>query len=171
MNEILTQARLKELVLYDRNTGIFTWKASRIGCRKGDTAGCTNKHIGYKVIGIDKKLYMLHRLAWLYEHGELPKDQIDHINQNKLDNRIYNLREATYKTNGKNVPIGKANTSGTIGVSFNKKHKIWRANIKVNQKQITLGSFINKNDAIEARKHAEKLYGFHENHGQRKHYG
>ena len=166
----LTQQHLKELLHYDKETGIFTWKISRCNSIKiGDEAG--NKHnAGYLIIGISilsvPKRYLSHRLAWLYVYGEFPKEHIDHVNHDRKDNRIDNLREATQKHNCRNASKYKTNKSGINGVNWHKRVKKWRAEIKVNGKKIHLGYSTDKNEAICARLHANKLYKFHANHGK-----
>lgn len=160
---MLTQERLKELLKYDSNTGIFTWIKASQGIKASSQAGC--KANGYILIGIDYQLYQAHRLAWLYIYGSLPKKQIDHINHNRADNRIINLREVTHQENTKNAPKRKTNTSGVTGVSWDKDTNKWRSQITINGKATYLGIFSDKLDAICARKSAENKNGFHKNHG------
>ena len=95
-----------------------------------------------------------HRLAWFFVYGEWPQKQIDHINGNKSDNRISNLRLATASQNLSNKGITKSNTSGYKGVSFNRTKKKWMASIKVNKKSINLGYFLTPEEASEAYKAA-----------------
>ena len=165
----LTQQQLKELLNYEKDTGIFTWKNPRANrCKPGDIAGAINR--GYLLIGITVDgialLYGAHRLAWLYEYGRFPNKDIDHINHDKSDNRISNLREVNHITNMKNQKIRSTNKSGFTGVSWDKNLKKWRAMITVNRTNMHLGCFTDKNDAIEARLHANRLYKFHPNHGK-----
>ena len=161
---MITQERLKEMLDYDPETGVFTWIAkpcSRICI--GAIAGC-NSH-GYMVIGLDGVLHMAHRLAWLYMRGGFTKDQIDHINHIRNDNRWVNLREVTHLENKRNLPQRSNNTSGVIGVSWNKLERKWQATIKVNYRNKSLGYFKDKFEATCARKSAQNRYGFHPNHG------
>lgn len=111
---ILTQSKLHELFFYNADTGIFTNKSNRF---IGKQAGTLQKR-GYSTIGIDGKRYYAHRLAWLYKNGELPSNEIDHINGVKSDNRIDNLRLATRSQNASNRPIQSNNTSGHIGITW-----------------------------------------------------
>jgi hypothetical protein len=154
----LTQARLKERLHYDPDTGIFTWvkpsfmRPDFVGKAAG---GDVN---GYVSICIDRKNYPAHRLAWLYVHGRWPDSEIDHINRNRSDNRIRNLREATHAENLRNMSMGKNNTSGVLGVSWDSKNQKWRAHITVNAKFKSVGRFVHKEDAISARRAAAEKY-------------
>ena len=164
---MLTQKKLKELLEYNEKTGVFRWKVYKSSnSQKGDIAGTINKD-GYVIIQIDGKRYKAHRLVFLYMIGTFPKEQVDHLNHTKDENRWCNLREVTSSENQRNRSISKNNTSGTIGVRWSKKDKRWIAYIRVNyKKNIYLGSFKNKKEAIKARKEAEIKYGFHKNHGK-----
>lgn len=153
---ILTQARLKELLHYDPNTGLFKRRVTASNNAKaGSIAGCVSKFLGYRLIGVDRKPYYAHRLAWLYVHGTLPPDQIDHINRVKTDNRICNLRLATDAENRQNMPMPSSNTSGHVGVHWFKRCQKWTAYIQIDKKTISLGYFNDIDDAIAARKAAE----------------
>lgn len=153
---MLTQTRLKELLQYDPETGVFTWIASkRKNTRAGQVAGCLNKVIGYVQIKIDRCRYYGHRLAWLYVNGEFPPNDIDHINRVRSDNRFCNLRLASHAENMQNRSMHRNNTSGHMGVSWDKQHQKWMAHIKFNEKTINLGRFHSINEAVSARKSAE----------------
>ena len=156
---MLTQVELKSLLDYNSITGLFKWKNlnySTTGCINGD---------GYINIKINNKIYLAHQLAVLYITGIFPIDQVDHGNHIRSDNRWSNLSEATYASNSKNKSKAKNNTSGVTGVRWNKRDKRWVARIKVNGKQLHLGNFKNKTDAIAARLAANTEYNFHVNHG------
>ena len=154
----LTAEKLRELLNYDPDTGIFTRKVSTSNRVKvGDAAGCPNGD-GYLRIMVQSRLYQAHRLAWLYMHSNWPNDQIDHINRNRSDNRIANLREVTNKQNLQNAGKYSHNTSGHPGICWNKQNSKWRATIKHNQKLIHLGYFANIEEAVAARKAAERHY-------------
>jgi hypothetical protein len=156
---MLTQARLKELLLFDDAAGRFVWRLSGRKHIAGEYAGCIKPH-GYEMIGIDYARYYSHRLVWLYHHGEWPRSQIDHINGNRSDNRIINLREASHTENQRNRGRQKNNHSGTNGVHWASREQRWIAKIKVHQKTRQIGAFLEKNEAIAARKAAEtKLFG------------
>lgn len=157
MKSNLAHARLTELLNYDPETGIFSWKVDRQRVRKGDTSGYPDK-AGYLQIGIDGRLYLAHRLAWFYVNGSWPKLEIDHINRDKADNRICNLRLATRRENILNKAPSKVNNSGVTGVYWNKSAGKWHAQIYSNGKRFSLGMFTQKESAIEARKQAEIIH-------------
>ncbi len=149
----ITQSELKEILHYDPETGVFT-RIKRMGKRGkiGDEAGTkdTGGYICIKIFGTSHKA---HRLAWLYVHGKfptLPKNMIDHINGNKDDNRIINLREATHSQNMANTK--SYSSSGYKGVS--KSGKKWRAQITIDNKPIYIGTYDTKEEAHEAYKQA-----------------
>ena len=149
--------RLKELLNYDSETGIFTWKDSGRAKRKNLVAGTTNK-FGYVNICIDKNLFPAHRLAWFYVHEYMPNLVIDHKNGNPTDNRISNLREVTVSENIQNQgkpPI--TNTTGFLGVSFFRRDNKYRASIQVNKKNIHIGLFSTPEEAYEAYLSAKDL--------------
>lgn len=161
--KIITQSELKELYNYDPLTGIFTYNNPLPRCRfkHGDVAGSLSR--GYVRMRVQGKNYRAHRLAWLYMFEVWPKHQIDHINHDRSDNRINNLREATHQENQRNRSVNKNNTSDVCGVNW--EDCKWRSRITIDRKNISLGRFIDKFEAICARKSAENLYGFHSNHG------
>lgn len=150
----LTQKRLHELLIYVPESGVFTWRVSRGSRSQGSTAG-TPDAIGYSLIRIDGTFYKAHRLAWMYVNGEFTPHGIDHINRNKSDNSIANLRPATQMQNLQNQSISKRNTSGYQGVNWHSQRKKWRAEIAVNKKTYHLGLFENISDAIFARDSAK----------------
>jgi hypothetical protein len=163
----ITQDIIKNELNYNPETGIFTRRITRSNrAMAGSIAGTMRKNSGYIIIGINNVQYYAHRLAYIYVYGDQDSDfQIDHINHNRRDNRICNLRLSDFLQNSKNRPISKANKTGIIGAHFCKKTKKYEATITVNKKRIYLGGFLNLEDAAKARKKAEQNYGFHENHG------
>lgn len=164
---MLTQKQLKEVLHYCPDSGVFTWKVSKHNRVKlGAIAGSIDAH-GYRVIRVSLEIYKSHRLAFLYQNGNLPKNQVDHINGNKSDNRIKNLRQVSNKENAKNQKLRVTNTSGVVGVSFHSIYKKWQASICCNYKYVYLGRFKDFFEAVCARKSAEVRFGFHENHGRR----
>lgn len=146
----LTQSSLMEVLHYDPNTGVFTWRVSSARRIKvGDVAG---RQItgGYWRIHIRGKGYPAHHVAWLYVFGVWPKDKLDHINQCRLDNRIENLREADGSLNRQNTTLQRNNTSGFKGVSRRRSAKRWHAEIMVNKRAIRLGWFDTPEEASRA---------------------
>ena len=144
--------RLHELLAYDKVSGVFTWKVGRPKSSKGAIAGSTDK-FGYVSIRIDGVLQKAHRLAWFMHYGKLPDKHIDHINGNKSDNRIENLRQADDFLNGQNQRRPhKDGCSGFLGVTFDKSKKLkpWKAQIYVNNKVTHIGNFENSEDAHTA---------------------
>lgn len=136
--KMLTQARLKELLHYDRETGLFSWVVKRNGSRP--TVGSVNSR-GYLIIGIYGRVHSSHRLAWLYVTGSWPQLAIDHIDGNKTNNSWANLREASPAQNAANKGRPSTNTSGYKGVSWHKHHQKWQAQIRKDGKLRHLGEF------------------------------
>ncbi len=161
----MTRKELSKLVHYNPKTGSMTWKKSRGSVSAGMPLKSKHKD-GYFMAWVNKKLYLVHRLAWLYVTGEFPKQEIDHINGDRTDNRIKNLQDVSKTENQKNASIRIDNTSGMTGISFRKQTKKWRAYINHNSKIIYLGQFVKKEDAIKIRKEANKKYNYHEGHGK-----
>ena len=155
---MLTKQLLMELLIYDSRTGVFIWREDRGRlAKKGQTAG-TQNCFGYIEITIKGKRYRAHRLAFLYMAGKLPKDEVDHINTIRNDNRWENLREATRSENSRNGPIRKKNKAGYKGVCWHKRDLIWRAQITVNYKVLHLGNFIIEEEAALAYNEAALKY-------------
>ena len=167
-SEELTQERLKSLLNYNPETGEFTWLVSRRSDLVGKIAGYPSPYGSgkfYIKIRIDGRLYPAHRLVWLYTYGVWPENQIDHIDQESLNNRLSNLRDVSRDENLKNKKAYKNNSTGVTGVYFHNGSQKWAAQIHVNGKQIHLGYFDLKADAITTRKNADVKYDFHPNHG------
>jgi hypothetical protein len=136
---MLNHEDILRMFKYDPDTGHLEYIERRQGRRFGPL-GAKDKD-GYMLTGINYKKYPLHRVIWLYVYGEWPTKFIDHINGDKTDNRISNLREATNAENMRNVGKQAHNTSGLKSVSFHNLRKKWRATISVNKKSIHLGLF------------------------------
>lgn len=155
-------------ISYDPNTGEFYWKPRKIIKIQDKTwnakfaykqAGYIRKN-GYRSIVIEKKEYMCGRLAWFLINKKWPKEEIDHINLNKIDDRISNLREATRFQNASNKFLQSNNTSGFRGVWKRKNLNSWCAEICKEGKRIKLGSFSSPEKAYEVyKKAAAKLHG------------
>lgn len=156
---MITQNLLKEFLHYDFETGIFNWKTkpSKKTCI-GDIVGRINK--GYIEIKICGRRYFAHRLAWLYVYGNLPKNKIDHIDHDPLNNRIDNLRDVTNAENIQNqIRCQKNNkSSGLLGVSWHKRERKYRAQIRVFGKNKYLGVFDTAEEAHNAYIDAKRIY-------------
>ena len=157
--KILTQDRLKELLHYNANTGVFTWRATRRAALANAIAG-TRSVKNYIMVSVDAKVYSAHRLAWLYTHGVWPTSELDHINRTRDDNRIANLRLADRYINTRNTETRKDRLSGIKGVRWHKTQARWESRIQHNHKPITIGYYGNLQDAVQARKIAEILLGW-----------
>lgn len=145
-----------------KNAGICNWWNSRYSGKK---IGYMRKD-GYLEFAIDNKLYLVHRVIWAVVTGLVP-DQVDHIDHNRSNNTWRNLRVVSPAQNRMNMKLHSDNTSGIMGVSWSKISQKWHSYITVNKKRINLGFFDDINDAKTERMKAERLHGFHENHGER----
>lgn len=141
---------LKECLSYDPVTGLLTWKKS-IGqnVRTDQQAGYLNPR-GYIQIQFKGKNHRAHRLAWYLHYGTCPKDQLDHVNGNRSDNRIENLREASNRENSQNRILHR--DGRLFGCCFHKARKKWQAQIKINGKTKHIGYFNTELEAHEAYK-------------------
>lgn len=160
---LLTQTRLKELLSYDPETGIFTWvKTVSNRAPAGKTAGADGH--GYRDIRLYGRLYKAHRLAWLYMTGDWPLDQIDHINGTRSDNRWVNLRAATLTENNRNIGTQVNSTTGYKGVS--KHGSNYRAECYADGHRIRKSGFLTP-EAAHAwlNPQRSKLHGEFANHG------
>lgn len=167
----------RKLLDYDPETGILTWRVRDSEMFKSDlVAASWNERFagkqaggltsgGYICVRILRAQLMAHRLAWFITHGTEP-ESLDHINGDTADNRLCNLRAVTHSENTRNAARRCDNTSGACGVKWHWQARLWTARITVDGKRMSLGYFRNKEDAIAARKAAERKYGFHENHGR-----
>jgi hypothetical protein len=120
---------------------------------------------GYIAVGLFNKKYRAHRIIWVMVHGVEPIT-IDHINGDRSDNRLVNLRSVNHQTNLRNTKRSKANTSGATGVKWRGNTQKWQAIIRNGNKQVSLGYFEDMREAIAARKKAEAELGYHPNHGR-----
>ena len=154
---MLTHERLLELVDYSPETGIFTNRIKRSNVSPaGKILGTTNAS-GHLVAQLDKKMYLLHRLAWFYCFQEWPEDIIDHIDRNPKNNALDNLREATKITNSYNSKIRSDNTIGIKGVYYDKRRNKFYSQIVANKIKTFLGYFSCKEEAAEAYRNAAIL--------------
>lgn len=144
--------------LFEYRDGHLYWKQARGRVTVGTRAGTINS-VGYYITTVDGKKCLNHRIIYTMHHGVVP-EYIDHINRNKLDNRIENLRSCTQSENMYNQTLAKHNTSGARNVSWSKLHNKWVVHIAVNKRQTHLGLYddfeLAELVAIEAR---NKYYG------------
>jgi hypothetical protein len=141
---------------------VFSYQDGEL-IRKGKVAGSINKR-GYRCIYLDTKIYKAHRLIFLYHHGYLP-EQVDHVDGNKLNNRIENLRAANNSVNMMNRGLMKNNTSGSKGVFWCKDYQKWRVAVRINKKLRSFGRFedieLAELVAIEVRNKYHKEFANH----------
>ena len=173
----LTAEQLRSILDYDPDTGLFRWRKGIDHWRAGMLAGTKMRTratgsdyvvigIGttsrgvydreYIAIGVRKRVYRAHRLAWLHVYGEWPDRQVDHINTDSLDNRIVNLRLATTAENSRNRGLRADNTSGIKGVSWSKRSQKWLAHLGHNGKLLHLGLFDTIEEARAVREEAAR---------------
>lgn len=149
---------------FEYKDGKLFWKVTRGAIKSGWEAG-TDHGSGYKVVMLNGKSHRVHRIIFAMHHGYLP-EEVDHINGNKSDNRVENLRAATTSQNGMNKGVSSANRSGVKGVSWNKNDRQWKARVCVSGVEKYIGGFKDKNSAeaavISAR---NQLHGEFANHG------
>jgi len=180
---MVTAEIARQLLNYNPDTGKLTWKErdiswfSQKGKRTAEHAMrnwnsrcagklafeclCQTSYLQGTLLG---QRLLAHRLIWLMQFGEWPKN-IDHINGNRSDNRIANLRDVDISVNNKNLGLRKTNKSGFSGVCWDRFRGMWAAEIKDNGRKVYLGRFVNIEDAVAARKEAEIHFGYHINHG------
>lgn len=162
----LTIDLIKHLFDYDKETGNLIWKVSNSPKQAiGDIAGYLHTSLGYIRVGINNKKYYAHRLIFLYHKGYLPKT-IDHVNGDRRDNRIENLRAVTASQNQHNRKLNSNSTSGYKGVSYDTRSNKWCAYIRLEHKRIHLGCHNTPEEADKVVRAArEELHGSFANHG------
>ena len=157
--EYIGADRLKEILGYDPETGVFTWRVAT-GRRNtpGKTAGCRTAN-GYTRIRADSCEYLAHRLAWLYAHGVAPDRPIDHIDGNKKNNAISNLRLTSCSLNGQNQRAAMShNRSGFLGVSLERQTGKFKASINISGKNVTLGRYQTASEAHRVYLQAKRVH-------------
>lgn len=155
---------LRAMIAYDPETGILTWKQRNRGLT-GKQVGCAERGMKYRRVHLNGVMMLAHRVALAIHYGEWPQGQIDHINGDRVDNRLCNLRVVTASENLRNKRKYGNNKSGRVGVMWHKLTGKWGATISAHGEPCWLGTFDTKEAAIEAREAAERRLGFHENHG------
>ena len=174
---------LKKLLCYEPDNGKLFWKERDISFfQSGKQSAQHNCRIwnakfagreaftaiskGYRVGALLGQNYLAHRVIWALCFGTFPDNQIDHINGDRSDNRLENLRSVSNRENCKNQGSRSDNSTGVTGVYWFKRDSRWVASICADGTQIHLGYFDKFDDAVSARKAAERKYGFHPNHGR-----
>jgi len=162
MRPMPTLEQLQELLNVNAETGEVVWRVARNSrggfVKPGVAAGWNDSH-GYRTVTVMQRDIKLHRLVWLFVHGKWPVGQIDHVNGNRSDNRISNLREASATVNTQNYHgLRRHNTSGVTGVYWDKRRTVWVAQISASKKHIHLGQFASKDEAAAAVKAARSKY-------------
>ncbi|MBJ9837899.1 HNH endonuclease [Citrobacter portucalensis] len=174
---------LRECFLVEPSVGVLYWKERPLSHHKnekyfkawssrfkGKPVGWLGKN-GYLYVTLNNKKYLVHRIVWALSNGHWPPNEIDHIDVNRANNSISNLREVTREQNHMNRALingpSRTNKTGCHGVTWHKKSGKWMAKIIYQNKSHYLGIFDDVEDAISARKAAEIQFGFHENHGTR----
>jgi len=149
----LTYRRMREVVRYDRRSGLFYWKVSTGKVKRGEIAGHTDSS-GYTKISIDGVKYFAHRLAWFYCFKVWPQKNIDHIDRCRSNNQIKNLRDVGQSLNGLNGSLRRNNSSGHTGVSYDPRRGTWVAYINKDGKKTHLGAYDSPKIAAQAREAA-----------------
>ena len=170
---------LRQLIDYDPETGALVWRVrdvsfftdgekpaiavmnawnSRLAGKPALKSKGFNGYFNGSIFG---KTYLAHRVAWAIHSGAWPEREIDHINGDRSDNRISNLRSVTSKENSENMAIRSDNKSGAVGVCWNARRSRWVAQVSINGKQKHIGYFKSKDEATQARAKASAEYGYH----------
>lgn len=165
---------LRQRLAYAPDTGALTWlhcagiRATWNTKFAGRQAGYVMPSTGYVTVSINNARYLAHRVAWAIHFGEDPLTaEIDHINGDRQDNRIANLRCVSRRVNARNQALRTNNTSGRLGVYWEDCRRRWHAQIMVDGNCIFLGRYCEYSEAVSAREAAEIQHAFHENHGRR----
>lgn len=179
-----SQEVLRQLLDYDPETGVLRWKERGLdlfkdsgwgreySCRAwnaryaGEEAFTTVNSNGYRHGTIHGRFFSAHRVIWAHVNGHWPMGEIDHINGDRSDNRLANLRSVGPCQNRQNMRRSTRNTTGVVGVGIHKASGKWHARITASRRPISLGYFDTFEEAVRARKEGEAKYGFHPNHGR-----
>lgn len=171
-------ALLRQLLRYEPETGRLFWLPRPVELfankrtwkiwnkRYAEKEAFTYVSNGYKTGRIFDRPHFAHRVAWAIAYGESPVMEIDHIDGDRANNRLANLRHVSGADNQRNKSLNKNNASGFLGVCWDKGRGQWMARISHEGRAVPLGRFDNKDDAISARSAALVQYGYHPNHGR-----
>lgn len=155
---MISHARLVDLLRYDPETGVFSWKnPPNVRFEVGDIAGSLGDD-GRWHVKVDGRRYLASRLAWFYMTGVYPDVIVDHENRDKTDDRFSNLRLAVKRQNCENCGLYSNNTSGVKGVELDKRTGKWRASFRFNRKRYSLGAFIELDEATEIAIFAREFF-------------
>lgn len=181
---IPTPEELRQLLRYEPETGKLFWLPRDVSwfestarpashacanwnsCHAGKEAFTATDHGGYKVGTVLYRVLLAHRVAWAIQTGCWPEKQVDHVNGDRSDNKLINLRSVDRVENMKNMKRPSTNTSGHVGIRRDTRIDKWTARICVNYRDHYIGSYDDIKSAIDARKAAEAFFGFHQNHGR-----
>lgn len=180
-----TPDELRQLLRYEPDTGKLFWRErlpDSVNCARESTRVriCRNWNArfageevrqsptirGHAYVAINCVKLLTHRVIWAIYHAEWPRHEIDHINGNRVDNRLCNLRDIPHQENMKNVALNRDNKSGHHGIWWDDKRGKYQAFIADKSKRIALGRFNTIEEAVAARGAAELVLGFHRNHGR-----
>ena len=151
-------SELRDRLRYDAETGHLYWVAPKSNrLRPGQRAGCKMVN-GYQKIALYQEQMYIHHIVWYLTHGEWPTEMIDHINGDRSDNRVENLRLANQSQQNFNMGLRESNKTGVTGVAICSKTGRFRAYLTLGRKQIYLGNHVTLDAAVAARKEAEAKY-------------
>ena len=154
--KVLTQEEVRQLLDYDPETGELRWREWKQGRKMGKAVGMSVGSAGYRQIRINGKGYLTHRLIWLWRYGYFPENEIDHIDRDKRNNRLSNLREVSNSCNQRNSETRTDNKSGVKGVCWANRKSKWLASMKVNNEWRYLGLHTEFTEAVAHRLAAEQ---------------
>lgn len=181
MKKIITPDFLRECLDYDPESGVLIWKIRPNRHFDGKAKGQPHEaaiwnsryagkpafrsvgNHGYNTSTLSGVQMTGHRVSWAVYFGVWPENEIDHINGKKTDNRLANLREVTRSENARNLSVRSGESRGVYLYAPTGR---WVAKITVSGKMLHLGYYKDRGEAVEARRNAEKIHGFHENHGR-----
>ena len=168
--ELPSPEYLRQRLRYDPKTGRLYWLAhpalpQKWNARYAETEAGNVGARGYRDVRMGGRVLKAHRIIWAMLHDEWPRNEIDHIDGNRANNRLSNLRHVSCTENRHNIGRSRRNKSGVMGVFWEESRGKWKAYIRINNVQDNIGRYDTFEEAVAARKAAEVRYGFHHNHG------